>query len=257
MRVVLITMTNRPLGLGTALAVHKSGQDLIQIIAQKRFAGRGYKFAFLLKSIKRHGFRFVFSRIKESLALHLGQIQECDAPCKGIRSLAEFAKRTGVEYALVEDANSPIIVERIAQRRPDVIILANAPIIRKPLIDTASRCAINLHRSLLPKYAGLDAIFWALYHGEIEIGATVHVVSERIDDGAIVLQEKRAVSKADDLESLTNWYYITGPRMIVKALDLIENDAFVPTCQDMSQRSYYSWPTRRQRTELRRKLARR
>jgi len=116
---------------------------------------------------------------------------------------------------------------------------------------------INIHRSLLPKYAGLDAIFWALYHGEDKIGATVHTVSEKIDAGKIILQKEKEVLPDDDLDSLTSWYNNIVPDMLVDALSLLADPEFVPREQDFSKRSYFSWPSKKQRKELQKRLSKR
>lgn len=258
MKVLLITMTDRPLGLGAALAIQNSHYDLSAVIAPRRFAGRFSKLSSISKAIKRHGSHFLLGRIKESFLSRLGVVSyewdKYNTTSKPIKSLADFAKETGVQYIITDDVNSNEIVEKVEDIGPDVIVLVNAPIIKKPLIDAAGLYVINLHRSLLPQYAGLDAIFWALYHGENEIGATVHVVTEKIDEGAIIVQRKREVKDTDNIKSLTKWYYDNGPDMVIDALAKIENKTFDPKPQDLAGRSYYSWPTRQQRKELRKRL---
>lgn len=254
MRLALVTKINRPLGLLTAIALQESRHDLRLILAERRFAARGSRSALLMRSLGRHGLRFLLGRMAESVGTRLGLLRGLRLGGRRMGSLVEIAKSTGVELVVTDDANSPRICERLEQLEPDVIVLANAPIIKGHIIGTAGRCAINLHRSLLPRYAGLDAIFWALYNDERFIGATVHTVTEGIDEGAVVLQRAREVSTTDDVGSLTAWYYSNGPGMIVEALNVIEQGAFVPVPQNMRERSYFSWPTRQERKQLRKKL---
>lgn len=259
MRVLLITMTGRPLGLGAALAIYNSSHELVGIIAHRRFAGRGSKISYFIKSLKHHGFHFVFTRIKEIFISRLGLItyawEKYNSLPGRMKSLSQFAQKAGIQYICTDNVNSSDVIEKVSNFKPDVIVLVNAPIIRKPLIDSARLYVINLHRSLLPKYAGLDAIFWALYHGEKEVGATVHVVTEKIDKGTIIVQRRREVKLSDNIKSLTNWYYNAGPDMVIEALEKIKNKSFDFTPQNLSERSYYSWPTRQQRKELRKKLS--
>ena len=49
---------------------------------------------------------------------------------------------------------------------------------------------INTHPSLLPKYRGLHSLAWAILNGEKEIGFTIHLMNEKIDDGDILHQWK-------------------------------------------------------------------
>lgn len=47
---------------------------------------------------------------------------------------------------------------------------------------------VNYHNSLLPKYKGLKATCWSVYHGEKETGYTFHFMNKNFDEGNILLQ---------------------------------------------------------------------
>ena len=49
---------------------------------------------------------------------------------------------------------------------------------------------LNIHPSLLPAFPGLDAQRRAFDHGVKVSGATVHLVTNELDDGPIVLQAR-------------------------------------------------------------------
>lgn len=51
-----------------------------------------------------------------------------------------------------------------------------------------SKTFINTHPSLLPKYRGMHSIVWAMLNNEKEIGFTIHLINEDMDDGEIVNQ---------------------------------------------------------------------
>ena len=70
--------------------------------------------------------------------------------------------------------------------------------------DWEGRC-INIHPSLLPKHAGgmdLEVHKAVLDAGETESGCTVHLVTEEVDGGPIVVQRKVAVEAGETPESL-------------------------------------------------------
>ena len=48
--------------------------------------------------------------------------------------------------------------------------------------------AANFHASLLPAYRGKHPLFWALRHGELWTGLTVHVMAPGFDTGEILYQ---------------------------------------------------------------------
>jgi methionyl-tRNA formyltransferase len=55
-------------------------------------------------------------------------------------------------------------------------------------LDVASRGALNVHGSLLPRYRGRAPINWAILRGESETGATLHHMTARADAGDVVDQ---------------------------------------------------------------------
>jgi phosphoribosylglycinamide formyltransferase-1 len=61
---------------------------------------------------------------------------------------------------------------------------------------------LNVHPSLLPAFAGLDAIRRAWEHGVHVTGCTVHLVDDTLDGGPIVAQAAVEVHDDDTLESL-------------------------------------------------------
>ena len=49
---------------------------------------------------------------------------------------------------------------------------------------------INLHSSILPIHRGNNPIFWTIRNGDREAGVTIHYVTEKFDQGDIILQKK-------------------------------------------------------------------
>lgn len=247
--VVLIGMTDRPQSVNAVLGLlEKSNHSLNGVILEKRFARRATSIRFYMDLVGKFSFSFLKSRLIELVKIKLKRFNKEESFEKKLQS-------RGIAYHEVDNINGQDVELLLEKAKPDVIVLAGAPIIKPNILNKAERHVINVHRSLLPKYAGLDAIFWALYHGEDKIGATVHTVSEKIDAGKIILQKKKKVLPDDDLDSLTKWYNNIVPDMLVEALDLLANPEFEPREQDFSKRSYFSWPTKKQRQELQKRLS--
>ena len=61
---------------------------------------------------------------------------------------------------------------------------------------------INIHPSLLPDYKGLDTHQRVLDAGEAKHGCTVHIVTEALDDGAIIAQAEVPMLPGDDAATL-------------------------------------------------------
>ena len=85
----------------------------------------------------------------------------------------------------------------------ELIILAGYMRILSPLfINHYYGKILKIHPSLLPKYPGLDTHQRAIDAGDKEHGATVHFVTEKLDEGPIISQETVQVDTTDTEKSL-------------------------------------------------------
>ena len=85
----------------------------------------------------------------------------------------------------------------------ELIILAGYMRILSTLfINHFSGKILNIHPSLLPKYPGLNTHQRAIDAGDKEHGATVHFVTEKLDEGPIISQETVQVDTTDTEKSL-------------------------------------------------------
>ena len=62
---------------------------------------------------------------------------------------------------------------------------------------------LNIHPSLLPAFPGLDAQRQALEWGVKVSGCTVHLVTEGVDEGPIIVQAAVPILEGDTVESLS------------------------------------------------------
>ena len=81
---------------------------------------------------------------------------------------------------------------------------------------------INVHPSLLPAFAGgMDAVERALAHGVKLTGCTVHVVTDDVDAGPILLQAAVRVLPDDTVERLHGRIQAEEHRILPEAIELI------------------------------------
>ena len=84
----------------------------------------------------------------------------------------------------------------------DYIVCVHFPyILRRPVLDTASRGVLNLHPSYLPYNRGWHTPTWAILE-ETPAGASLHYVDESLDTGDIVCQRQAAIDPADTAHTL-------------------------------------------------------
>lgn len=92
----------------------------------------------------------------------------------------------------------------------------------------------NLHASLLPDYRGAAPIHWAIINGETKTGVTTFFIDEKIDTGAIILQDEIAIEADETVGILHDKLMNLGSQLVLKTVQLIENDTVTTTIQPKS-----------------------
>lgn len=144
-------------------------------------------------------------------------------PAYGVRIAAVGADRGGIEgLARAERAGIPTFVcrvadfptrqdwdaalaERVAEHDPALVVSAGFRKLVGPrfLARFAGRY-VNSHNALLPAFPGIHGPRDALDYGVKFAGATLFVVDEGMDTGAIIAQAVVPVEADDTVESLTD-----------------------------------------------------
>ena len=75
-------------------------------------------------------------------------------------------------------------------------------VISKKFIKKFKKPILNIHPSLLPKYKGLNTHKKVLKNNEKFSGATVHLITPKLDSGRIILQKKVRILKSDNVKTL-------------------------------------------------------
>jgi len=113
-------------------------------------------------------------------------------------SVAQLCAQHDIPVHAPEDANHPLWIERIGKLAPDFIFsFYYRHLLSENLLACARNGGFNLHGSLLPSYRGRAPANWVLVNGETETGVTLHRMVKRADAGAIVAQQRIAISATD------------------------------------------------------------
>ncbi|OGS97751.1 MAG: formyltransferase [Gallionellales bacterium RIFCSPLOWO2_02_60_31] len=119
-------------------------------------------------------------------------VTHCDNPKENIwfDSVAELAALHDIPVITPDNPNAPEVVEQIRALQPDFFFsFYYREMLKRELLEIPKRGALNMHGSLLPKYRGRVPVNWAIIHGEISTGATLHYMTEKPDNGDIVAQQ--------------------------------------------------------------------
>ena len=118
------------------------------------------------------------------------------------------------------------VAKVLDKNKVDLILLIGYMRILSPwFVSRYKGKIINIHPSLLPKYAGgmdLDVHAEVLRNKEKITGATLHFVDESLDGGPIILQQKVAIAENETPDTLKEKVQKTEQEIIVKAIELFE-----------------------------------
>jgi len=155
-------------------------------------SGRGSNLLSLIK----------YSKIKKS-KIKINLVISNNKFSKGL----EFAKKNKIKYHAINYSKKKQaelkILGYLIKNKVDLICLAGfMKILSSDFIRKFKKPILNIHPSLLPKYKGLNTHRRAIKNKDKFSGATVHLVTPKLDSGKIILQKKVRISKADTEQTL-------------------------------------------------------
>jgi len=133
-----------------------------------------------------------------------------------------IAEAHGIKTWQIKTPNNKAFLEEIAKLNIDVIINQSQNILKSELLSIPKIGVINRHNALLPRNRGRLTPFWVLYQGEKETGVSIHFVTEELDAGEIIVQNKFAVEKNDNFNTIVKKNYQLAPIAMLEALDKLE-----------------------------------
>ena len=155
-------------------------------------SGRGSNLKSLIK----------YSNTKKSL-IKIALVVTDNSNAKGL----EYANKSKIKNIFIKYSNRSNFENRalklLKKTNVDLICLAGfMKILSGRFIKSFYKPILNIHPSLLPKYKGLNTHNRAIKNKEKYSGATVHIVSQKLDSGKIILQKKVKIIKSDSGKSL-------------------------------------------------------
>lgn len=155
-------------------------------------------------------------------------------------SVSRLAAEAGIPVYAPDDVNHPIWAERISQLAPDVIFsFYYRHLLSDAILEQAPAGAFNLHGSLLPKYRGRAPLNWVLVNGESETGVTLHRMVNRADAGAMIGQQRVAISPDDTALTLHHKLCQTARQVLEQALPAIKRRETRDVLQNESDATYF------------------
>ena len=156
-------------------------------------------------------------------------------------TVASAAERLGLAVHSAELVRKEGFADWLDSERVDVLLNVHSLFLIRPdaLLAPTIGC-FNLHPGPLPRYAGLNAPSWAIYHGEAQHGTTVHWMTEEIDAGPIAYQAFFEITPDDTGLSVSMKCVRLGVPLVFKVIEAAASgQGAIPRIeQDRRERTY-------------------
>ena len=172
-------------------------------------SGRGSNLLSLIK----------YSKVKNS-KININLIISNNKLSKGL----EVAKKNKIKHYVINYTKKKYaelkILRYLKKNKVDLICLAGfMKILSSDFIKKFKNPILNIHPSLLPKYKGLNTHRRAIKNKDKYSGATVHLVTPKLDSGKIILQKKVRILKFDTEKTLAKKVLKIEHKLYPKAVE--------------------------------------
>lgn len=155
-------------------------------------------------------------------------------------SVAELAELHGIPVITPDNPNTSDVLEQIKALQPDFLFsFYYREMFKRELLEIPKRGALNMHGSLLPKYRGRVPVNWAIIKGETETGATLHYMTEKPDNGAVVAQQAIPILPNDTALEVFQKVTVAAEITLNACLPALLAGTAKPVPQDLSQGAYF------------------
>jgi methionyl-tRNA formyltransferase len=173
----------------------------------------------------------------------VGVVTQPDRPAgRGHQTAPSPVRRLATVHEIpvvaAEKIRTPEFLASLQRWRPDIIVVvAYGRILPKTILELSPHGCLNVHYSLLPKYRGAAPAAWTIINGETHGGVTTMQLVEKMDAGAIYLQEAVALADDETTGSLQAKLTPIGARLLLETLSQLKAGSLIAREQDESAAS--------------------
>lgn len=149
-----------------------------------------------------------------------------------VRKLAEARS---IPVIAPEKIRAVEFTEALKNWQPEIIVVvAYGRILPKAVLDLPRQGCLNVHYSLLPRYRGAAPAAWTIINGETHGGVSTMRLAEKMDAGAIYLQESILLAADETTGSLQAKLTPIGASLLLETLRRLKEGSLQPREQDES-----------------------
>ena len=134
--------------------------------------------------------------------------------------LAEFAFSEGLKVEQPYTFNDQKVIENLKRYDPDfLVVVAYGLILPREVLEIPKQFSINVHGSFLPYWRGAAPINQVIFNGDSFTGVSIIKMTEELDAGPILTQEKVMLDHTETFGSLHQLLSELGAKNLLKVLD--------------------------------------
>jgi len=139
-------------------------------------------------------------------------------------AVKQVALKHGIEvFQPVSLKKDPQAVDKLRATPMDaMVVAAYGLILPGSVLEIPPRGCLNIHASLLPRWRGAAPIARAIEAGDAHTGVCIMRMEEGLDTGPVLLRESLPIDDADTAATLHDKLAALGARMIVAALQRLD-----------------------------------
>ena len=141
-------------------------------------------------------------------------------------AVKKFAQEVGLKILQPHKFKDELFLQELAQLKADLQLVVAFKMLPEIVWNMPPLGTVNLHASLLPDYRGAAPINWAIMQGENYSGVSTFLLKHEIDTGAIIFQEKIAISEEMNAGELHDKLMEKGADLLLKTANAIEQKNF-------------------------------
>ncbi|MEM1336631.1 MAG: methionyl-tRNA formyltransferase [Bacteroidota bacterium] len=145
-----------------------------------------------------------------------------------------YAKAQGLRVLQPSNLKDPDFLKELGSLNANLQVVVAFRMLPAAVWSMPEYGTFNLHASLLPQYRGAAPINWAIINGETETGVTTFFIDEKIDTGALLLQEKVTIEPEETAGELHDRLMLLGADLIIQTTKAIAKGIVVPTKQPLT-----------------------
>ena len=138
-------------------------------------------------------------------------------------AVKEYAESKGLYIMQPTNLKDESFLNELKGLQADLQIIVAFRMLPKVVWAMPKHGTFNLHASLLPEYRGAAPINWAVINGETVSGNTTFFIDEKIDTGAVILQQKQEILNSTTAGQLHDELMRQGADLVLETVDLIES----------------------------------